>query len=57
MILVSIGVSWVGAWVLYGRLRELDWSDLVQTVLFMARHGHIYSELVSGLGRELIGIG
>jgi hypothetical protein len=47
----------VGAWVLYGRLRELDWSDLVQTVLFMARHGHIYSEFVSGLGRELIGIG
>ena len=54
---MSIGVSWVGAWVLYGRLRELDWSDLVQTVLFMAQHGHIYSELVSGLGRELIGIG
>ena len=39
-----------------GRLRELDWSDLVETALFLARHGQIYSEFVSGLGRELIGI-
>ena len=25
-------------------------------MLFLARHGRIYSEFVSGLGRELIGI-
>ena len=25
-------------------------------MLFLARHGRIYSECVSGLGRELIGI-
>ena len=28
----------------------------MKTVLFLAQHGRIYSECVSGLGMELIGI-